>query len=30
MGMEGVEDVEGWVRHDFDGAFAGCCEEVEV
>lgn len=28
--MEGVEDVEGWVGHDFDRAFAGRCEEVEV
>lgn len=28
--VEGVEDVEGWVGHDLDCAFAGRCEEVEV
>lgn len=30
MGVEGVKDVKGRVRDDFDGAFAGCGEEVEV
>ena len=30
VGVEGVEDVEGGVGEDFDGAFAGCGEEVEV
>ena len=30
MGVEGVEDVEGRVRDNLDGAFAGCGEEVEV
>lgn len=28
--VESVGDVEGGVLHDFDGAFACCCEEVEV
>lgn len=30
MGVEGVKDVKGRVRDDFDGAFAGRGEEVEV
>lgn len=30
VGVEGVEDVEGGVGEDLDGAFAGCGKEVEV
>lgn len=28
--MKGVEDIEGRVRHDLDGAFACCGEEMQV
>jgi hypothetical protein len=30
MGVEGMDGFEGRVGDDFDGAFPGCGEEVEV